>query len=175
MERINNIISNIERGLYWLAIGGKHIGSITLLIMVFLVTADFTARRFFNNPIKGTAEIQELMMVLVVFLGLAYCTLEKRQIVMTLVINHLSKRIREILSIFTSLASFSIIALIAWQMAIRVSQNLFNPYAPITAQFEIPIIPFLIIATIGMVMLSIVLLLSFFRSLAYLVRRKADE
>ena len=48
------------------------VGACTALTMVILVTVHVLSRALFKKPLMGTVELEELMIVILVFLGMAY-------------------------------------------------------------------------------------------------------
>jgi TRAP-type C4-dicarboxylate transport system permease small subunit len=173
--KLSKIGSTTERGTLWLASGGKQIAAVILFLMMLLVAVDVAARYLFNNPIYGAMEIEELMMVFVVFLSLAYCTLAKGQIVVDLVVSRVSQRLRTILDTITSFASAGIVALIVWRMGLRGWQELLSPSGQISTLLNVPLAPFILLATIGTVLLCLVLLMNCLHSLAQVMGKKENK
>ena len=127
----------------------------TLFIMVFLVTAGVFARYILNKPLKGDLEIQELMMVLIVFLALPYCQLEKGNVYIEILINRLKGRLKDIFYSLDYLLGMIIIVLIVWQMVVRVMKGFAAFHDDATLSLWIPITPFVAIATIGLALMGI--------------------
>lgn len=57
------------------------IGQSILALMALLITLDVILRYFFSRPIKGSYELIEFMMVMLVFLGLAYTQTDRKSVV----------------------------------------------------------------------------------------------
>lgn len=91
------------------------IGSIVLLGMMILTTADVTLRYLFNRPIMGTYELVQLMLVIVVAFGFAYTAMQKGHIVVDVIFDLLPKKTRAILACAASLVSlgFFIVLIVA--------------------------------------------------------------
>jgi TRAP-type C4-dicarboxylate transport system permease small subunit len=49
------------------------IGGIVLVLLMFYTVADVVLRYAFNRPFSGSLEMTEFAMVVIVFLGIAYC------------------------------------------------------------------------------------------------------
>jgi len=91
------------------------ISLLSLLIMVFFVTVDVIGRYLFNKPITGGMEIQELMMVVIVFLAMGVATQEKTHVIVELLIQYFKGRTLTITNSITGLISFAFVALLVWQ------------------------------------------------------------
>lgn len=142
-----------------------------LFLMMLLVAADVIGRYVFNSPIYGAMEIGELMMVILVFLGMSYCTLERAHVRVELLVSRFSERTQVILDIIMSIASAAIFALIVWQMGMQGWQGLFSPSGRITLLLGLKEAPFLLIAAIGGLLMCLELLVHSFHSLAKVVSR----
>ena len=55
-----------------LAVGMVLLGSVGMMVSMFICVADVTGTNFFGWPVPGTLEITESTMVLIVFGALAY-------------------------------------------------------------------------------------------------------
>jgi TRAP-type C4-dicarboxylate transport system permease small subunit len=164
-----------ERGIHGLTKVGSRVAAAALFLMMLLVAADVIGRYVFSKPIKGAMEIDELMMVLVVFLVLAYCTLEKGHIRVELLLAHLSRRTQAILDSFTYLSSLGIVALFVWQMGMLGWQELFSPTGNVSLLLAIPEAPLLLLAAICCVLLCFELIIAFLQSLAQVSSRQVDK
>jgi TRAP-type C4-dicarboxylate transport system permease small subunit len=137
--------------------------------MMLLVAADVIGRYVFNSPIYGAMEMGELMMVILVFLGMSYCTLERAHVRVELLVSRFSERTQVILDIIMSIASAAIFALIVWQMGMQGWQGLFSPSGRITLLLGLKEAPFLLIAAIGSLLMCLELLVHSFHSLAKVI------
>ena len=91
------------------------VGACTALIMVVLVTAHVLSRALFKKPLMGTVELEELMIVILVFLGMAYTQVKGKHISVDFLTSRLSERTRNILSVATSLLSMLLFFALSWQ------------------------------------------------------------
>ena len=73
-----------------------------VVVMMLTITVNVILRYAFQLPMRGIGEIVELMMVLLVFLALAYAAARGSNIAVTLVTSRLPKRPRVILGSITS-------------------------------------------------------------------------
>jgi len=80
LERFANPLSRIT----------DIIGRGILALMVLLITADVVMRYFFNSPIKGSYELVQFMLSMIVFLGLAFMQTKKGHVSVSLLTSKLS-------------------------------------------------------------------------------------
>jgi TRAP-type transport system small permease protein len=139
---------------------------VILLAMVLMTVVDVCGRFFFGKSMYGNIDIQELMLVLVVFLVIGYCTLEKRQAEADVVVAHLSKRNRAVLGTITWFLSAVIFGIMAWQMIISGYGELISPIGLSTLTLAIRTAPFVLVAAAGALFICIACIVNFFHSLA---------
>jgi TRAP-type C4-dicarboxylate transport system permease small subunit len=153
--RLRTAVNTTEKAMHRLSRGLRYISMGTLFIMVFFVTAGVIARYIFGKAINGDLEIQELMMVLIIFLAMAYGQLEKGNIQVELLIGRLKGRSKAILQSITYLLGLGILALIIWQMGTRAIHGLTTSGGGATIMLLIPKSPFVLIATIGLALMCV--------------------
>ena len=61
-----------DRALGALIVASNTLGSLLIVAMTFAVVADVTGRYLFNAPINGTAEMVTMMVVVVLYMQIAY-------------------------------------------------------------------------------------------------------
>ena len=145
------------------------VGAIVLAIMMFLVAADVTLRYIFALPIKGSVELVELMMIVVVFLAVAYTASQKGHVAIELVTSRLPQRVQAILDFFTSILSLGFIVLIIWRSILRGNTMWLDQH--VTIVLGIPIYPFLYIIAFGCFLLAVVIIVNIFDSLAQAIKK----
>ena len=80
LEKFANPVSRIA----------DSIGRAILALMVLLITADVIMRYFLDSPIKGSYELIQIMLAMIVFLGLAFMQTQKGHVSITLLTSKLS-------------------------------------------------------------------------------------
>jgi TRAP-type transport system small permease protein len=145
---IESIVHRLNKYIIWISMG-------TLFLMMVLVTIGVVARYLFNSPLRGDMEIQELMMVLIVFIAFPFCQMEKGNVYVELLIDRLKGRSKAILQSCAYFAGLIIIALIIWQTGLRAFHGLANIKSDITLTLAIPIAPFILIADIGLLLFAL--------------------
>ena len=68
---LQSALAGLSRVANFLAIAANVAGTLTVLTLVAILNVDVIARSVFNAPLKGTYEIVQLSVVLIVFLQLA--------------------------------------------------------------------------------------------------------
>ena len=84
-----------------------YLAILVVAAMMLLTVSDVTMRYIFNQPIAGTIEIVEYMMVCLL-LGMATCALERRLIKVGIVKERLPKKAQAIIEIVTLLAGLGL-------------------------------------------------------------------
>ena len=138
------------------------VGRVILALMVLLISVDVVLRYFFNRPIRGSYELVEFMMVLVVFLGLAYTQTKKGHVSITLLTNKLAPSQMSVVKSTTNLLCLIIFSLITWRCIIQ-AENLRTSGTSSDVLF-IPNLPFMWVVVFGSVLLCFIFLIDFINS-----------
>lgn len=77
------------------------LASCTIAIMILSTTFDATSRYLFNNPIPGVFELNEVLLVICAYMGLAWTQIERGHIRVTAVLMRVSPSTRAKLNILT--------------------------------------------------------------------------
>jgi TRAP-type C4-dicarboxylate transport system permease small subunit len=96
------------------------LAGLALVAMMLATVADVTMRYLFNNPVRGTYDFTEAMLVVFVFHGMASCFVGRTNIVIDLIDSFLRPRARallERLGDFFSFVSLLLLAFAAWMPA----------------------------------------------------------
>jgi TRAP-type C4-dicarboxylate transport system permease small subunit len=126
MNRALDIVARIFGGL----------AAIFLAAMMLLTVADVVLRSVFKYPIHGTFELVELGLACTVFLALPAVFLRDQHLVVDIV-DHLGKpRLVRLLDLFGAVASFAVLAVMLWQMALLARDM--HAFGDVTADLSIP-------------------------------------
>lgn len=79
-----------------------------IFVMMIYITADVAGRYLFSKPIPGTFEINQMLMVFVVFFGFAYTQASGSNIRAEMVVRLFPPRVRLTIEIFSHLVFLSI-------------------------------------------------------------------
>lgn len=161
-DSINRVIQPVSRAI-------RSIGLVVLAAMMFLTFADVALRYVFNRPIIGSFDLTELMMVVVVCFGFAYCGVVKGHVNVDLVVSQLRQRSRAIVDTITGLLGFVFLFLITWQAFLYIKVIYLKGL--ISAVLHIPVYPFVAVAAIGLAVFCLVLLTDILDFLSKAVRK----
>ena len=139
------------------------VAGVTLLVLMLLTTADVAGRYFLNQPITGVFDITHFAVLVMVFLGLAYCEFENGHVAIDLFYNRLGPAAARILSRITSLLGAIFCGLIAWRTMVQsVDVKAFNEASQLVL---IPFYPFYYVLAFGAALYALVMILRIFRPL----------
>ncbi|NOX35198.1 MAG: TRAP transporter small permease [Deltaproteobacteria bacterium] len=149
------IDSLIENRLYPLVKLIDKLSWIMLFALMTMTAIDLFLRNFTNTSILGSVELTELMMVIIVFCSLAQCELDNGHIRIDLIMDHAGKRTRAFADVFTQALCTVIFAL----MSLSIFNHSINmkEYGEVTMDLNIPLYPFIFIACLGCVVMTLVL------------------
>ena len=119
-------------------------------ILMVLTVANVILRDIFNNPIRGTPELSEFIMVLVVFLALAWCAVTRKHVKVELITSRLPLKVQKILNGFTLFLALGIFVTITWQSFLE-SMVVYDT----TSLLRLPHTPFFWIMTCGLALFSL--------------------
>ncbi len=86
-----------------------------LVCMMMLTVTDVCLRYFFNRPIMASKEITEYMMVIVGFLGLAWCAVKGMHIKVNILVGTFSEKAQSVIDAVNHIIVIGLCALIASQ------------------------------------------------------------
>jgi len=145
------------------------IGVIAVGVLMLVITSDVLGRFIFNNPITGTVDISQYVMVIAVYLAVSYCALVKGHVSVDLIVAKFSQRGQAIIDSVTGFVSLVLFSLIAWQSVFILSESRNRGEASMTV--GIPSWPFRAILLAGIVMLCLVLVVDLVHLVAKAVKK----
>jgi TRAP-type C4-dicarboxylate transport system permease small subunit len=140
-----------------------------LLAMVLLTVADVVGRYFFNQPVTGTTELTELMVVVVGFLGLAWCAVKGAHLTVDLVMSRLPSRLQAIVDSFNYFAGIVLCVIIAWRNFLEGIEV--QELGTTTSLIDVPEFPFYWVIGFGFVMLCVVMVAHLIQHVTKAVKR----
>ncbi len=147
MKILRNVATQFETATIQVSRITNGVGQITLGAMMFLITLDVLLRYFFNRPIKGSYELVEFMLVMVVFLGLAYTQTKKGHISVTLLTANMPLSRQVVINSLTSALCLGIYSLVTWRCFIQAGVLMSSQ--SVSGILEIPTYPFMLIVAFG--------------------------
>ena len=144
------------------------VGRGILVMMVLLITIDVILRYFLNRPIKGSYELVEFMLALLVFLGLAYVQTKKGHVSVTLFTGRLSPGQMSVVKSATDLLCLITFSLISWRCMVQAET--LRTSGTSSDVLSIPNFPFMWMVVFGSLLLSLIFLIDFIRSLDNIIK-----
>ena len=153
-KRLKKWRTVIDKLAFWA--GGISI--IATFAIAIVVNYDVVARFFFSRPFKGVIDVTEMLMLAAIFMGISATHLERGHVTADLVVRRLSKLWQSILQFATTLIGIVLYALMTWQLFVRFIENLPDNTLNQTATIKIPYWPFTLLAAIGIMILTFMLI-----------------
>jgi TRAP-type C4-dicarboxylate transport system permease small subunit len=140
---------------------GTALGGASLAGMMVLITATVIYRRA-GHVILGTYELSELLIVVTASFALVYAALNKRHIVVKVLVERFPRRTQAILEAVMSFISLATWGLLAWAAFLILSKRWLDEES---VDLSVPFLPFRIIFFLGLVLLCSVYLIDMVRAL----------
>jgi TRAP-type C4-dicarboxylate transport system permease small subunit len=166
---LHNLATSIRKFVYPISKFLNTLGAWALLGVTLLTGLDVFLRYLFARPIKGTYELTELVMCVLVFFGLAYTAANAGNVSVPLVVTRLPQRARAVVAALGSFLSMGLVFVMAWrafaQAGIYENQNLTS------AILHFPIFPLLWVVGTGCGVLFLILLADLLEALGKAVTK----
>lgn len=94
------------------------ISALTIAVMMLSTTTDTFSRYFFNYPLSGVFELNEVILVICVYLALAWTQFSRGHIRVNIFLQRLSSRNLAVMDMVAWSACLAFISLVAWQSTI---------------------------------------------------------
>lgn len=150
----------------WLAPPVKVLGNIgagVIAVMMLITVADVAGRYIFGQPVLGTYELSEFMLVIVVFFTIAHCELLRGHVTIDLAVLRLRQRAQDIINSIMYFFFLVLFIVLTWRLVVYATEQ-HGGY--LTGALEIPVFPFIYVAALGCGLLSLVVLMHFLLFLA---------
>lgn len=174
--RLDKAAHWVERYVFPLNGLVRKLALVILLLMMFLTVGDVVGRYLvgrlpFFQPIPGTYELTEFMLVIMVFTALGYAQIRKDHITIDALVSRFSIRTQSVIDSITYLFSLALFSLVTWQSAV-FAYRLFLE-RDVSGILMVPIYPFVIVVAIGSFLFCLVLLLNLLSSFAKAVKHES--
>ena len=166
---LSSVGDTLEKTVYPIGRFLHRFAQVILVLMVLLTVTDVCLRYIFNNPITGSYELTEFMMAVLVFASVGFTQSVKDHVSVDLVVTKLPNRVRALLEAITCLLAFGLFALAAWRNVLHTGTTWERH--DVSAELFIPVSPFVLFVALGLAVLSLVLLVQFFQSLARVLKK----
>lgn len=159
--------SSLDRFLVAGSRSVNAIGSCLIVGMVLFMSVNVVLRYVFARPVKGVVELEEFMLVMVVFLGLAHTAVRKRHVKVDFLISRLSEAAQAAINSITSLLSLGLCVFIVWRSVLWAQDNWAHKTTSVL--LNVPVSLFIYAAAFGSALLFFVLLSDFLHSLSQVI------
>ncbi|MBI2847554.1 MAG: TRAP transporter small permease subunit, partial [Chloroflexi bacterium] len=105
---------SLDRVIAYLGYGGAAMGVISVLIMTVMITIGALLRYLVNVNLKFVDEYGGYLLVVVVFMGLAYTMRKEAHVAADIVVSKLPKRARNGVHLATSVIALVLICMYLW-------------------------------------------------------------
>lgn len=137
---------------------------ITTLLITLTVVADVVGRAVFNHPIHGATELSELLLVAMVFFGLAAAQQGRQNYAIDIATRHLPKGVQSALEVFGYLFCLAVTVALAW-FATNQAISSFQRGEAGFGIFPFPIWPARFVLAVGLWLLALQFLCDVLRHL----------
>ncbi|NQU72812.1 MAG: TRAP transporter small permease [Rhodospirillales bacterium] len=136
------------------------LAGVVLLALMLLTTADVAARYFLNSPINGVVDLTEFSVLIMTFLGFAYCGFRGANVAIELLFNKFGPVAQLWLKRLSNALGSTLFATIAWRSIIQsIDVREFNETSQL---LTIPNWPFYYVVAFGAALFAWVMLLRIF-------------
>jgi C4-dicarboxylate transporter, DctM subunit len=154
--------------------GSTIISAIIIMVMMLLTVADVFLRYVFRSPLIWNYDLQSVLIVCVIFLGIAYVQIKRRHIQIDIITTHLSKTNRIWFEFINFIIFLCFTVLVTWQMSMETQQAfILNDY--LEGIVRIPVWPAKGSIALGCGLLSIILIFHIIQDFQILVRSRQTE
>ncbi len=160
---LNSTVTNLERFLGTATRISNYISIGFLLIMPLPVFFDVIARFTFRGSIPGGIEIESYMLLIIIFLGVAFIQINEGHIRIEFIVSRFPKWVKNVLDCFHYLICALFFGIMSSQLIMQGIRKIQDNV--ITYDLEIPIWIFWFIGALGIIILAIVVALDFLRAL----------
>lgn len=149
IKKIGSITGKVTKGVGWISF-------VCVLAMMLVNVADVCMNKIFHNPILGTYEITQYLLLSSVFCAFAYAQTKKTHINMTIIIVHFPAKLRFIIFTLMNVLSVVISAMLCYAaFGYALSAMAINKVSEV---LYFPIYPFYFIESLAMAVFTIALI-----------------
>ena len=159
---------------HWFVRSGARVAALctalALAAIMVLMVVDVTGRYVFNSPVPGAGELIELLMGIVIFSALPLTTAHGEHVKLDYFDGVIKGAAGRIIRFAVEIASASIVAFLAWRVAVKAGTIL--QYRDTTPFLNIPIGPIAVFVAAATAVTALIFVAKAYAALAHL--RKVD-
>lgn len=133
------------------------VGGLAVLFIMLVTVADVAMRYLFNSPIKGTLDLTQMAMVVIVFGAIGYAGWTGRHIVVDMIPPVFPPAVERAWMAVVDLVGAAFMLGIAWQSVLATID--YAETGEVSFTLHIPLYPFFVVVGIGALVYAIVLLI----------------
>lgn len=157
----------------WIARANEvlHVAAIvTLLGLLAWTVTDIVGRSFFDQPMRGTVELTELAVVVLVYLGLARVESQDAHISVDLLYVRFGRRAQLLLRVLALTLGLLVVGTMTWRLYDYAGQLAAGGYT--TGILRLPLRPVALLGVAGAAMFAVTMAANLFLVLRALLRRR---
>ena len=166
---LRRILKAILSGYIKVERGASLVAAWVILILMFLTSADVISRYFFNRPIQTVYEISQNLLLVIVFLSVAYVASVRGHPKVDIATSWLPWKGQLAIDIFGWVLALAMMGIVTWQTGIRAWTSwVVQDYS--MGLIDLPLWPGKFILPIGIGMLCIRLIIIIVEDISHLSR-----
>jgi TRAP-type C4-dicarboxylate transport system permease small subunit len=162
------LIERFDKAVTWASNKLDVVAGIALVAMMTLIFGNVLCRAAYR-PIMGTYEITAFLASVTISLALANCAVKKGHIALTLFIDRLPPRVQAAFDSIVSMIGACLYMILAWEVA-KYALHM-KGTGEVSLTMEIPFYPFIFGVAFGLLMLALVSLVTFVKSLVRITKK----
>lgn len=115
----NKVSQMFEKGVRGITNALTAVAMGVAFLLMLLGTGDVIGRYLFRQPIPAAAGFSEVMLVALVYFGVAYALTVGGHVSIDSIVTRLPSRWQQIIGVITSFAALVIFSLLTWQSALK--------------------------------------------------------
>ncbi len=159
----------VESRLSSLMTAVGRIGAGIIAVMMILTVADVVGRRTLNQPLTGAFEITQFMMVIVVFLTIAYCEFTWDHVKVEILVSRLRQKAQDVINSIMYVILLLTFIFMTWeltQLALSAWENDLQ-----TATLRIPAYPIMFVTVLGCALFNLMVLIHLLQFIARAMKK----
>ena len=160
---LDKIVGWLEKLITPVSRLANYIGISMLIVLIVLTVAEVLMRFFVGISLKGSKELSEYALGILVFLTLPYCAVRCAHIVVDIATMKLSNHIKALIDTVVYFLSVILCGLLAWQLFVRgihIAER-----GEVSTMLQVWLSPFVIISAIGFILLTLVYIYQWLRAI----------
>lgn len=143
----------MDKFVYWMSRGLHIVAQLLLFFTMVLVTFDVIGRYLFKHPIKGSVDLTELALTLIIFFSIAYTHWKREHIAIDFIVERMPLRIQWIFDAVINLFITVLMVLMAVSM-FNNAERLMRSNT-VSSDVGLPVHVFAFLATVGLAMFAV--------------------